>query len=518
MATLGSLIVNVLANTSGFAKSMKGVRGELNSLNAFGEKVKDQFGLVGGALAAIGVGFSAHAVVSGLNDIAEGMDDLAKVADRLGVSTEVFKGLEYGAGLAGVSSDSLAGSLQFLSKQIGEAIHGGGKAKVVFDELGLSAHKLSKMSADQQLRTLADSLSRVGTDAEKTRMALRLFGGDGAAMLTFLSEGEQAIGKYMREAERLGLTYSREEAAKVEEFNDAWETLAKTLGGIGTEIVIRLAPTASQAIKDLTEAVEGAKLILGNKQLQNASNSAIGVAGGLTMQSGIGTGTLLGAKGAMKLVPAAWGAGGKLLNSLFMSAGVATSAGAFTDAELGGNAKRFRQFSEGLPGKEALSLVNEQRFQRSVTDVLKKVFGSAGAKGAQIQDGFRALSGVIDKAKGAGRTWQNSWLLGEVFGRKGDSKIDAIFKKRDMQKAEEQRRLEALASTRNRFNSGGGFNSAVEAGTPEALRAIASSREQNRMLDRMVAEQRKTNDQARQQTSHLATISMKLNLETTGLN
>lgn len=489
MATLGSLIVNVLANTSGFAKAMNGAIGTLGRLKATATTVHGSLGKVEAVIGAIGAG----ATIYHLKSVAEEMDNVAKVSDRLGITTESLIGLQYGAGLAGVSSEGLASSMQFMTKQIGEAIHGSGKAKVVFDELGISVNSLAEMAPEKQLMMFAEQINAMGSEAEKTRAAMRLFGGDGAAMLSFLAEGEAGIKSYMKEAKAFGLTYSREEAAKVEEFNDAWDKLSKTLGGISKDIVIKIAPEATKAIDGLREAVAGFKIR--GKDGQTILDREFPM-----------TQTIVG-----KTLRNEWGIQ-KWMTDRMIRADVANEvgAGAFTAAELGAmNAARFQAFANGPPATAAAEAIGQKRIGQAASELINKfIVNPISDASSEAIGGLRKADEFLGTAKDFGKQWQKSWLLKQVFPQ--DGPWDRFMREREKERADKakdaiERRTE-------------GFNTAVEAGTPEALRAIALSREQNRMIDRMVAEQRKTNDQARQQTNHLAVISKKLNLETTGLN
>ena len=260
MATIGSMIVNVLANTAGFVSGMKTVRGELSAVKAQAAITQSALGALGGVknvLAGVGVGITGGAIVRHLMTTADEIDRLVKVSDRLGITTENLRGLEYGAGLAGVSTEELSSALGFMSKQLAEAAHGGGKAKDVIKELGLSARQLAQMTPDEALLTFTRSLAGVKDESEKVRIAMRLFGDAGVPLLTLLNEGEGAIKGYMEEAKKLGLTYSKEEADKVVAFNDAFEKLKNTLGGFSQDIVIDVSPTAIALVKDLQELTTG---------------------------------------------------------------------------------------------------------------------------------------------------------------------------------------------------------------------------------------------------------------------
>jgi len=255
MATIGSMIVNVLANTAGFVNGMATVRGELKQVRAEAAIANSALlglGNIKSIISGLGIGITGMAVTRALMTTADEIDRLVKVSDRLGITTQNLRGLEHGAGLAGVSAEELSSALGFMSKQLAEAAHGGGKAKDVIKELGLSAKQLAQMTPDEALLTFTRALAGVKDETEKVRIAMRVFGNAGQPLLTLLNEGEEAIRGYMTEADKMKLTYSKEEADKVVAFNDAWERLSKTIAGLQQEIVINIAPAAIKFVEDLT--------------------------------------------------------------------------------------------------------------------------------------------------------------------------------------------------------------------------------------------------------------------------
>lgn len=76
-------------------------------------------------------------------------------------------------------------------------------------------------------------------------------------MISVLSQGSEAIEEQIKEAEKLGLAYSRVDAARVEEANDAWTRMASAIGGVVDRIVIDLAPLIEKLTKDITRLTTG---------------------------------------------------------------------------------------------------------------------------------------------------------------------------------------------------------------------------------------------------------------------
>jgi hypothetical protein len=486
MATLGSLIVNVLANTSNFAKGMARARAELASFSGVSSRVKEATSGLNGVLAAVGVGFSMHQVISGLNETANSIDHLADVSDRIGITTENLIGLQHAASYSGIEAEQLASSLQMMNKQLGEAIHGGGKAKDVLIELGLDAQKMANLTPDMALLNIAEAMGKVETQSERVRMGMRLFGSDGAAMVTFLAQGELAIRGYMNEAEKLGLTYSREEAEKVAQFNDAWAKLAKTLGSIGTELVIQIAPEAQELLKALQEGMDGTKLKATNPEKANAWDV---------------TKAVFSTQGRM---------------DLDRKVGKGMSAGAFTDRELGGTkaAERFRAYANGRPSGQMEEKFATERFTKMLEKgFLNKALYDPIRKGpAAIEKGFQQLKSWKKDASEFGAQWSRDQLVKSLMPKpKSQFFIDQEKKlaERDKKRIDEMRSKQYGERFMVR-----GVNGALQGGTAEAFRAIAESRIQQSMLDHA----KKQLEESRKQTDHLSTLASSLSIETTGLN
>src|SRR3954468_24115653 len=91
--------------------------------------------LAGAATALIAGGSLAALVHSSM----EAIDTNAKLADRLGFTTESLTGLQHAAGLAGVDSESLTGALEKMLNNLSDAATKGGPAADALAQLGLDA-------------------------------------------------------------------------------------------------------------------------------------------------------------------------------------------------------------------------------------------------------------------------------------------------------------------------------------------------------------------------------------------
>ena len=255
MSVIGTLAVNVTARTSQYSRGLKDARNDTKlfrdsvenaakSINMFSRLV------VGSAIVGAGRKFAGLFLAT-----AESIDHVAKTATKLDIPTEKLVGLSHAANLTGVQTNKLEMSLQRLTRRVSEAATGSGEAVNALKELRLDAAELNKLSPDQIFYRVADAMQNVEGRSNKVRLAFKLFDSEGVDLVNTLDLGSKGLAELQKEAESLGKTFTNEEAARLEKFNDELARLKDLAGGIGQRLVIDIAPAAS-------EAVEGLRLVL----------------------------------------------------------------------------------------------------------------------------------------------------------------------------------------------------------------------------------------------------------------
>lgn len=255
-AIIGSLIVNILAITKQFREGLGGARKELKTFSLEASIANKGTSILKGTLAGLFAGFTAKLTIDEFARVAQGLDNIAKSAARVGISTQSLQGLK----LSGLDPAKIEGGLTKMVKNIADAKHEAGTAGPVIRQLGLDLDSLAKLSTERQLGAIADGMSSVKSHAEKMRIAIKLFGDAGPDFVGLLSKGSAGLKSLNDEAKQLGIAFSAEELAKVEAMNDALARLKAVFGSFGEGLVIEAAPSLLQAASDLKEAAIGLKL------------------------------------------------------------------------------------------------------------------------------------------------------------------------------------------------------------------------------------------------------------------
>jgi hypothetical protein len=152
-----------------------------------------------------------------------------------------------------VSFNTMAMSLQRMTRRVSEAAIGTGSAKKAIKELGLDAVALSEMSPEEAFQKIADALMNVEKHSDKVRIAMAVFGMQGAEMLQMMGEGSKGIQDMMDRAEALGFTLSQAGADDIAAFNDSMTDLKAIVYGLAQEIAIAVLPHLEDVIAAFTD-------------------------------------------------------------------------------------------------------------------------------------------------------------------------------------------------------------------------------------------------------------------------
>ena len=245
------------------------------TISRFTGQVTRHFATVGAFGAAATAAFTAL-TKSQFNAV----DTLAKTADKLGVTTESLAGMRHAADLTGVNVNQFDTALQRMTRRINEAGIGTGEAVKALGELGLNAGKLSKLTVDQQFFRVADAMGRVDGQGNKVRLAFKLFDSEGVALVNTLKLGSKGLFDAAAEADRLGLSVSRIEAAQIEAANDAVTKMRKSFVGIGRMAAVEFAPF----VTDVADQIRG--MTAEFRGFKDTAISSVDLSGGLLGQAG----------------------------------------------------------------------------------------------------------------------------------------------------------------------------------------------------------------------------------------
>lgn len=160
-------------------------------------------------------------------------DQLGKTSARLGVSTKELQSLRFAAEQSGVATSTFDMALQRFTRRTAEAASGTGVAKDALDELGISIKDAdgNLKSNEELLKEVAAAMPEVGSQADRVRIAFKLFDSEGVKMVNMLQGGRDNLETLQKQFESAGGVISDEFVVASEKLNDRLNLLSKTMSG-----------------------------------------------------------------------------------------------------------------------------------------------------------------------------------------------------------------------------------------------------------------------------------------------
>lgn len=219
--------------------------------------IEKQFASASAAMKNFGAGLAGSltfgAFVSAISGAITAMDDMGAAAERLGLSSDVFQGLVYGAEQADVSISELETGIKFLQKAIVEATDKTSKSGKLFAAIGVDP---TGKSTEEVLLETADALQTIGDESVRTAAQLELFGKSGTALTQWLNTGSAGIEAMTQRAKELGIVVSTETLNAVSTFDNTMKDVQATTGSMVKTLTAGMLP----AMQDVAGAfVESGK-------------------------------------------------------------------------------------------------------------------------------------------------------------------------------------------------------------------------------------------------------------------
>lgn len=239
----GSIVISLLMATGSFQTDTDRAAKSLNKLKKeaadTGRVIGDNLAKLGALTLGAGTLAGLAALVKGTIDAADHLNDLSK---KTGVAVETLGGIGFAAGQAGGDLESATSAFVKLNKTITEALSGNKDAIETFKLIGISIKDLQTLSPDQIFAKTADAFAKYEDGAEKTALALQIFGKAGADVIPLLDDGGKALLENIEYFKRYS-GVSQDTAEKADAFNDTLGKLKLLGGAFSQTLAADLLPT-----------------------------------------------------------------------------------------------------------------------------------------------------------------------------------------------------------------------------------------------------------------------------------
>jgi len=210
-----------------------GLDGIKAKLGAFGSQVAKIGGIAVTAATAAITASVMKAVSTGAN--------IQDLADRYAIGTTAIQQLSYAAKMSGTDINTLIVGIKNMQKGLGNGTIGDELKK-----LGLSMSQLQGLAPERQFALIGDAIGRIADPAERTAMAMKLFGKSGTELIPLLGKVDELTGKF----DKLGATMSEEAVKQAAELDDELETLGVQFDALVVSVGTKLIPAVIRLVAE----------------------------------------------------------------------------------------------------------------------------------------------------------------------------------------------------------------------------------------------------------------------------
>jgi len=213
-------------------------------------RLRGAIGLMSALIAGALVGSFAVAIKKSL-DMADAID---KNSSKIGLSTEAYQKFAYAADISGVSAQTFAKSVQKLTQGFSEAQNNTGKAKNAIAELGLGLSDANgtALTTEEMFTRVMRALAGVEEPAKRLRLAVKLFGEEGASMVNMANDFDALT----EEAEKLGIVMTAQTIADAVKAKDEFTRLSTITRATLTPALVQLAKDMIPLVKQLESVMK----------------------------------------------------------------------------------------------------------------------------------------------------------------------------------------------------------------------------------------------------------------------
>lgn len=250
---LFSVVGKLLLDSSGFNKGVseadKSGRDLASKLESSFSKIKK---FAAGALSVAAIKKGIDSVMQLATETSAAGDKIDKQSQALGLSRKAYQEWDYILGQSGASIDSMGISMKTLNGLILNAAAGSKESKDAFAQLGLSIHEIETLSMEDQFESVVRAFQKLPPGAQKSALAVQLFGRNGQQLLPLLNSSATTIDELRERAEQLGIIMSDDAVDASVAYNDAMDDLTRTFNGMKYAIGSQVLPVLTRGVTAIT--------------------------------------------------------------------------------------------------------------------------------------------------------------------------------------------------------------------------------------------------------------------------
>ena len=268
-------ITKELTGVTNEASEKAGDEGGSKFGSKFAAALKGSAVAIGAAMtAATGAAIATgKAFISAANDTAAYGDEVDKMSQKLGLSTDAYQSFDYVLKVAGTDMASMTTGMKTLTNKLDDAKNGSEDAQAMFAALGISMDELATMSREDLFKSTIEGFQSMEDSTERAALANDLFGKSGQNLAPLFNMTTEEMNELLEKTQEYGMVMSEDEVKNAAAYTDAMTTLKGTMTGLKNSLMSQFMPGLTQVIEGLSMVFSGQG---GIEMIQEGLQSVIG--------------------------------------------------------------------------------------------------------------------------------------------------------------------------------------------------------------------------------------------------
>jgi hypothetical protein len=246
---LGQLVVRLGLDAADFTQGMS--RSEAEAQRFAAKLASD----IASAATAVTVGLGAIAVGAAgafklINDQVENIAAFQQLSEKIGDTAQNLASLKQASDVSGVSMDSIAAASVKLTAALSKTDEEGQGAAKAIKALGLDFDAFKALAPVDQIEAVSTAMNGFEDGANKTAVAVALWGKSGAEMIPLLND--------LADGSKRNITLTQDQITAADNFSKSISRLVSEAGTLKQQLVAQLVPTLQDLLNAFTQAGDGA--------------------------------------------------------------------------------------------------------------------------------------------------------------------------------------------------------------------------------------------------------------------
>lgn len=255
---LFNLIAKITLDNKEF---QKGIKDSESSGKTFGQKIAGGAKVAGKALVAMGsaVMVAGAALAKLTLGSIKTTDEIGKESQKLNMSTDAYQKWALAMKMSGTDISVLTMGMKTFTSVLDGAATGQAEQILLMNRLGMSYSDFEGLSVEETFKKAIEALQGMEEGAEKTQLAVDLFGRSGQELLPMLNDEVGSIDELFQQFEDLGLIIDNETVKAGESLDDQITLLTEKVKMLGTNIGVELMPWVGRLVEGFMGLATGAE-------------------------------------------------------------------------------------------------------------------------------------------------------------------------------------------------------------------------------------------------------------------